>query len=191
MANDDRERRTPMPRQNRPSRADRKDKLLRLMLADLDDDLFLLAEFEARVHQEPAYFKVIAVMLRALVCTSGGTEGLLWRVVAQPNCPQQLREAADRLRRTVAEDVIMVVRGVEYTRETLIMDVSQQFGLAHESEGVDPQLIRAAQIFVGGHLAHSLLVLGIVAPVLGLGAAVLQQAGVDHGYQTKPRAGQR
>ena len=56
-------------------------KTLNRKLADLDDHLYLLQDALSRlVVGELAHLKTLAVELRVLVCSSSGTEGLLWCV---------------------------------------------------------------------------------------------------------------
>lgn len=50
-------------------------------LEALDDHLYLLRQNLLGLQKDEAHFKVIAAELRVLVCTSSGTEGLLWRMV--------------------------------------------------------------------------------------------------------------
>jgi hypothetical protein len=50
-------------------------------LYDLDGHLFLLRQNLRELKGNPTYLKIVSAELRALVCKSSGTEGLLWRLV--------------------------------------------------------------------------------------------------------------
>ncbi len=56
-------------------------KTLEEKLKDLDSDLFLLREHRNNLSDSRSSLKVIAIALRALICYSSKTEGLLWRLV--------------------------------------------------------------------------------------------------------------
>lgn len=65
----------------------RRDRILKTPgeeLAALDDHLFLLKSSLTSLHSDDsAYAKLVSTELRALLCLSSGTEGLLWRVTDQ------------------------------------------------------------------------------------------------------------
>ncbi len=56
-------------------------KTLSNKLNDLDSHLFIIREHLGNLYESPSHLKVIAAELRALLCLSSGTEGLLWRLV--------------------------------------------------------------------------------------------------------------
>lgn len=63
------------------SKVQKVQKHLQQKLSDLDDHLFLIREHLYRLSEGTAHLKVLSAELRALVCLSSGTEGLLWRLV--------------------------------------------------------------------------------------------------------------
>lgn len=62
-------------------------KSLLTQLSDLDDHLYLLRQHFVGLGEDQAYLKALSAELRVLVCLSGGTEGLLWRMVDRVNVP--------------------------------------------------------------------------------------------------------
>lgn len=62
-------------------------KSLLTQLSDLDDHLYLLRQHLLGLGEDQAYLKALSAELRVLVCFSGGTEGLLWRMVDRVNVP--------------------------------------------------------------------------------------------------------
>jgi hypothetical protein len=72
-------------------------KTLKQKLTDLDDELFLLREHLHRLNESTtAHLKVLAAGLRALLCSSSGTEGLLWRLVAELEVSDEIHLHAAR-----------------------------------------------------------------------------------------------
>lgn len=51
-----------------------------MQMAELEDHLFLLREQLHGLRRDRAHIKVIAAELRVLLCSSSGTEGLIWRL---------------------------------------------------------------------------------------------------------------
>lgn len=60
-------------------------------IKDLDDNLFLVRRQLDGLRNDPAYFKVLVAALRTLICTSSGTEGLLWRVAENLDVSDRMR----------------------------------------------------------------------------------------------------
>lgn len=65
-------------------------KTLSNKLDDLDSHLFIVREHLSKLNESPSHLKVIAAELRALLCWSSGTEGLLWRLVDELNVDDKI-----------------------------------------------------------------------------------------------------
>jgi hypothetical protein len=60
-------------------------------LKDLEDHLFILRGQLHGLKHDAAHIKVIAGILRVLVCISSGTEGLLWRLIEEIDVSDKIR----------------------------------------------------------------------------------------------------
>ena len=60
-------------------------------IRDLDDNLFLVRRHLDGFRNDPVYFKALVASLRTLICTSSGTEGLLWRLADNLSVSDRMR----------------------------------------------------------------------------------------------------
>jgi hypothetical protein len=68
----------------------RQKKSLETKLRDLESELYLVRRDLEGLAQDSAPFKSLATQLRALVCLSSGTEGLLWRLADELKVPDHV-----------------------------------------------------------------------------------------------------
>jgi len=82
------------------ARKSRIPKTLHEKLLDFDHHQFLLRDALHRLSADVAHLKVISAELRTLVCFSSGTDGLLWRLIAELDVSDEiLLEAAVSLKK--------------------------------------------------------------------------------------------
>ncbi len=157
------------------TRRNRIPKTIHRKMADLDAHAYILRLHGGKIGENISHLKIVLGTLRALICHSSQTEGLLWRLTKELQVcdivsawPLTKIDAADPIaqhieleisplrRQMIPNEKIWVngrslksivkteepifVSGKRFTFEKLIIALSQQIGLSHEDEGVEPAL---------------------------------------------------